>query len=1068
MKLQCPHCQAVLDFGDRPLSFCAYCGHSLSGSTPAASALAEAPTADPNATTPPVPMSEASTLAPGPGMPGTARDDPAVVGNYRLLRPLGGGGMGTVYEAEEIGSGRRVALKLINSGYADSEDAVERFRQEGRLASALVHPRCVFIYAADEQGGRPYIVMELMPGKTIEDLVRESGPLPIDDAVETIMDVIDGLQEAHHAGIIHRDVKPSNCFLEEDGRVKVGDFGLAKSLAANVRLTGTGAFLGTPLYASPEQVRAEKLTPQTDVYSVTATLYFLLAGKAPFESGDAVSTLARIVSEDPSPVRTLRPEVPEVLDAIIRRGLERSRERRFADLEELRVALVPFLPGRSPIVGLGMRFGAYLIDYMLLAFIRILLSFSGVFTAQSDVGSGGIRVASARGLVAGMIEMLTFLFYFLPEGFVGYSVGKGLVGLRVLGAGTLGPPGLWRCLLRSAVFYLLLSACSLIALILIVTVPNHIAASEFTPRLLIAGLLGVISTPVGVALVCSTMRTRNGLRGLHEFASGTRVVRLIQPRRRMRFRLPSPQQEYSLPANLPASVGLYPVKAALHWQDRLGTLLAQDPGLGRDVLIWLRPGVGPPLDTTRRALGRITRLRWLAAGRYESAQWDAFLLPAGCTLPELVRSAGPLDWQDARSLLEQLTKELMFAIDEQTLPPSLSAEQVWVQANGRVVLLDAPASPTPAAQKREPAQVLPLEEQQEEMSLALLREAAVLMMAGQPGSLRVPLKRRAAPVPLHALDLLRRLQNEEDGCPDLAAFRAELRETRSLPVEVTRARRAAQQAVLAGLLFFGLASSLVPLGLASVVLALRAEGHLRTLKNGLNEFEQASRTDLAVRVLNPNLWARLAGVAQYAADRELSDRLRERVERDTLENEARIKESNPLIRPSLLRATGDQSQTKRQAGRWRQGQSFRLHADALVRQGLNTRQPVGEWASIALLIWPTIWVLWAFATRGGFSYRITGLALVRRDDRPAARWQCAWRTFIVWLPVIALFLASVWLADWYWATWQPHEPRRWALGLSRLAWWGGLGLLAAFVGLALRSPGRAPNDWLAGTFVVPR
>src|SRR5437868_2938269 len=122
MKRQCPHCQAVLDFGDRPLSFCAFCGHSLGGSAPSAPAVAEAPPQDPNATAPAPPTSEATTLAPGPGMPGGTGGDPDIIGNYRLLRPLGAGGMGTVYEAEEIGSGQRVALKLINSGYADSED----------------------------------------------------------------------------------------------------------------------------------------------------------------------------------------------------------------------------------------------------------------------------------------------------------------------------------------------------------------------------------------------------------------------------------------------------------------------------------------------------------------------------------------------------------------------------------------------------------------------------------------------------------------------------------------------------------------------------------------------------------------------------------------------------------------------------------------------------------------------------------------------------------------------------------------------------------------------------------
>src|SRR5262249_38298891 len=156
----------------------------------------------------------------------------------------------------------------------------------------------------------------------------------------------------------------------------------------------------------------------------------------------------------------------------------------------------------------------------------------------------------------------------------------------------------------------------------------------------------------------------------------------------------------------------------------------------------------------------------------------------------------------------------------QTLPPSLSAEQVWVQANGRLVLLDAPASRSRTAQEHEPARALPLEEQQEQMSLALLREAAALMVSGQPGSLRVPLKRRTAPVPVYALGLLRPLYDEEDGYPDVAAFHAELRGTRSLPVDVTRARRTAQLALLAILLFPGLAFSLLILGTAPLILSI--------------------------------------------------------------------------------------------------------------------------------------------------------------------------------------------------------------------------------------------------------
>jgi serine/threonine protein kinase len=167
--------------------------------------------------------------------------------------------MGAVYEAEAPDTGSRVAVKLLSTRLAASPTSVERFRQEGRLASQLAHPRCVFVLAADTDAGRPYIVMELMPGRTLKDVVDERGPLPPDQAVAHILDVVDGLAEAHRLGVLHRDVKPSNCFLTADGRVKVGDFGLSKSLAtsADRHLTQTGAFLGTVLFASPEQLRGD-------------------------------------------------------------------------------------------------------------------------------------------------------------------------------------------------------------------------------------------------------------------------------------------------------------------------------------------------------------------------------------------------------------------------------------------------------------------------------------------------------------------------------------------------------------------------------------------------------------------------------------------------------------------------------------------------------------------------------------------------------------------------------------------------------------------------------------------
>ena len=265
--------------------------------------------------------------------------EPEQVAGYTIVRLLGRGGMGSVYEAEDAELGRRVALKLIAADHVASAEAVERFRQEGRLASTLAHPQCVFVFAADEERGRPYIVMELMPGQTLQTLVESNGPLEIVDAVTKTLDVIEGLQEAHHQGIIHRDVKPSNCFLEADGRVKVGDFGLSKSLDSDAGLTAERvSFIGTPLYASPEQIKRDDVNARTDVYSVSATLYYLLSGRPPFQADDAAAVLAKIVSEAPTPLRTLRPDVPAALEAAVMRGLEHDRDRRWQDLGRLRKA----------------------------------------------------------------------------------------------------------------------------------------------------------------------------------------------------------------------------------------------------------------------------------------------------------------------------------------------------------------------------------------------------------------------------------------------------------------------------------------------------------------------------------------------------------------------------------------------------------------------------------------------------------------------------------------------------------------------------------------------------------
>ena len=200
-------------------------------------------------------------------------------GRYRIGRLLGRGGMGEVYAAEETGSGRRVALKILGQRLVDPEDRA-RFIREGRLAAAVSHPNSVYVFGTSEVEGTPVIEMELVEGGDLQQRIRERGPMGAAEAVGAILQVVAGLEAAAQEGILHRDVKPSNCFVDRDGTVKIGDFGLSRSTSAGAdpQLTSHGSFLGTLSYASPEQIRCQQLDVRSDVYSVGATLYFLLAG----------------------------------------------------------------------------------------------------------------------------------------------------------------------------------------------------------------------------------------------------------------------------------------------------------------------------------------------------------------------------------------------------------------------------------------------------------------------------------------------------------------------------------------------------------------------------------------------------------------------------------------------------------------------------------------------------------------------------------------------------------------------------------------------------------------------
>jgi hypothetical protein len=729
-------------------------------------------------TAPSTPIHEAATVAyQGPSST-PPNDAPESIAGYRLIRALGRGGMGTVYEAEDAAQGRRVALKLVAPEVTAAPEALERFRQEGRLASAVAHPRCVFVLAADEEAGRPYIVMELMPGDTLADLVGRKGPLPVEEAVARALDVAEGLREAHRLGVIHRDVKPSNCFVESGGRVKVGDFGLSKSLGGESHLTRTGAFLGTPLYASPEQIKGEELDGRTDVYSAAATLYFLLTGKAPFDQKDAAATMARIVSDPAPSARAIRPEIPPTLDRAILKGLERDRDRRWRDMDEFADALRPFVDRMVPGGGIGLRVGAYLVDVLSL-FLFLLI----------------VELLPLHPVLTSTTHSVIYLLYFaISEGLWGASPGKRLARLRVYGKATKEPPGLPAAALRTAVFFALAQ--------LPLVVFTALAGGRDSPSMSKYLAAMIVVETLGCAALASTMRWTSGLRGLHEVVSGTRVVGLPRSGRRLasaerRRPIGRDRGASTRPVGVLKSVGPYRVRGAVRWEADRKVLAGEDSTLGREVWVVLRPRGSPPPPPARRDLTRATRPRWIAGGEQAEGRWDAYHAPTGCPLADLAGPEG-LSWGEARPILEDLADELAAACADGTLPSGrLTVDQVWVEPDGRAQLVDPLVLGDASG-------VGPAGQSDQARALSLLRRVAGLGLEGGRRRLDDEATAVRAPAPLHAARILGRLFGQPAPYEDVAALRADLAATSDLHTEVGVALRATHLGAVALVLSFAL------------------------------------------------------------------------------------------------------------------------------------------------------------------------------------------------------------------------------------------------------------------------
>lgn len=590
-------------------------------------------------------------------------------GAYQVVRLLGKGGMGSVYEVEQEGTGRRLALKVLGQTF-DSPELRARFLREGQLAAAVRHPHVVGIIAAEEIEGVPVIAMELLHQGNLADQVKREGPLPPAKAVDAVLQIIDGLQAAQASGVLHRDVKPANCFISADGMVKVGDFGLSISMIAtgDQSLTQSGMTLGTPCFAAPEQLRGEDLDLRADIYSVGATLYFLLTGKHTHRAENVGALIAAVLTKTPADPCTLREGIPVALGRVVMRCLEREKTNRPRNYEALRAALLPFSSEAPAPALLGLRFIAGVVDMSLATLLADI-------AAYSMMGGDWLEKSPDPGSLPWLVWVSIILLYFLlMEWRWGATPGKFLCGLRVRGAGG-DLPGFRAALLRAAIFAMLPNLFDLAALF-----PTD---SGFGPSLMTNGetvlaVAQILSVLLSIGLFLS-MRRRNGYAAVHDLISRTRVV-MAQ----------SEEEEAAIPVT-----AMPPPDAA---GERIGPFIvlarhgalaeAWDASLKRMVWLQQRQPGSTPLRPRRQNLDRPARLRWFQSIEREGEHWEAFEAPPGQPLAVLACRNQP--WSRVRRWLSDLALEFTASARRGERLEMAGFNRVWITAQGRAIWLDFP------------------------------------------------------------------------------------------------------------------------------------------------------------------------------------------------------------------------------------------------------------------------------------------------------------------------------------------------------------------------------------------
>jgi serine/threonine protein kinase len=932
-------------------------------------------------------------------------------GPYRVIRLLGRGGMGEVYEAEQLETGRRLALKVLRATLRGDEDRA-RFLREGQLAASISHAHTVYIFGSEEVAGAPAITMELLSGGTLKDRVSAEGPMPPSAAVSAVLDIIGGLDAAQAAGILHRDIKPSNCFVDADGAVKVGDFGLSIStLTRDVRHElATAGFEGTPQFAAPEQLRGEPLDVRADIYAVGATLYYLLTGRPPLDAPDVRELVAKVATEKPASPRALRHDVPRGLAAVVRRCLAKAPAGRPQSYAELADLLRPHGSADDVPAPLGARFIAWIADSVIVS-VAIWLLMTSAWTVGVTLGSGTMLLR-----LSAWSWLVSLIYYLVPEGSWGASPGKRLMGLRVTSQAPSESSARWwlRLGLRTAVF--------------LVPTLFFMGAWNVRPNVWLSLLLTI--------LLFSTARRRNGWTGVHELLSRTHVVQ----RNVLRPVASAPPK--ASPADLiPAlsslrRVGPYAVHTMVGDTGGGRLSVGVDPILRRHVWIHeVSPGA-PRVNATRRDASRPGRLYWLAGRRSPTENWDAFEAPGG---EPLLSAPLTSDWRELHRSLSSLTIELDASVrEEMDIRPTLA--HVWKRADGRLVLLDFP---WPGLASSDANQTL----------------SPVELLAAAARQLAAPAMEPAAP--LSGTALLHRLATGAP--PALADVKAELLRLASIPSRPSRVRRALPMALAAMPMaaLFLLVSVILP------VFARSLQGDAGNMFRQRNDFIRwmtwltDSGADAEFKTREQRDAAEQYVAAHFASQLTSDDFWNTQapqiepflsMRRTAAEIAARYPTVSPdeLARASVIVAPQVQELAAESANL---GANFPAGVEAL--RGVIA----SGFASIPVLVSIVCGLISVLAVPGGLVTRALRHAVVRRDGREIGRARSAIRFLAAWSPVL-VWIGCVGVPMFG----EPRVSPDVAVVVGSLAFL----MMAAGAAWTIANPGRGPHDRIAGTWVVAR